>query len=471
MSAHGGGADDVDFDVAIVGAGDVGAAIARELSRFELSVALLDSGDVGAGTSKANTALLHTGFDSKAGTLEARLVARGHQLLLRYAGEVGIPVERTGALLVAWNEGELARLPAIAANAVQCGHALPPQLGAAELYGREPHLGAGALGGLAIADEFIICPWTPPLAYATQAVLAGVVLRRGERVIGLRRLERAWRLSTVRGALTARWVINAAGLHSDEVHRMAGLDGFTVVPRRGELIVFDKLSRPLVSHILLPVPTGKTKGVLIAPTVFGNVLLGPTADDVADKHDTASTTEGVARLRSLGQRLMPELLEHEVTTVYVGLRAATEHEDYVLEVHDDRAYVCAAGIRSTGLTAAMAIAEWVRDGLAAAGLALRERTGGLAEIQMPTIGEARVRPYADAQRIAGDPAYGEIVCFCERVTRGEIRDAARSLIPPRDLDGLRRRTRVLMGRCQGFFCAANVARELSRAGGPPPGGL
>jgi glycerol-3-phosphate dehydrogenase len=455
---------DIDFDIAIIGAGDVGAAIARELSRFQLTVALLDSGDVGAGTSKANTALLHTGFDSEPGTLEARLVARGHGLLLRYAGEVGIPVERTGALLVAWNESELARLPAIVANAARCGHTLPPALTPDELYHREPHLGAGARGGLAIPDEFIVCPWTPPLAYATQAVLAGVALRRGERLTGLVRLEGAWRLSTSRGALTARWVINAAGLHSDDVHRMAGLEGFTVMPRRGELIVFDKLSRPLVSHILLPVPTGKTKGVLIAPTVFGNVLLGPTADDIDDKRDTSSTTEGITSLRTLGQRLMPKLLEHEVTTVYAGLRAATEHADYVLQVHDDRAYVCAGGIRSTGLTAAMAIAEWVRDGLDEAGLALRERAQGLPQIRMPSIGESLTRPYADAQRIAGDPAYGEIVCFCERVTRGEIRDAANSPIPPLDLDGLRRRTRVLMGRCQGFFCGATVARELAGFG-------
>ncbi len=461
----------VDFEVAIVGAGDVGAAIARELARFELRVALIDTGDVGAGTSKANTAILHTGFDAKPGTREAALVARGHALLLDYADQVGIPIERTGALLVAWDDEQLARLPAIADNARACGYRRMREVSADELYRREPDLGPGAVGALEVPDEYVICPWTPPLAYATQAVLAGVELRRHEQVTDLTRLASHWLVATSRGTLTAEWVINAAGLRSDEVHRMAGLQGFTVRPRRGELIVFDKLSRALVSHVLLPVPTEKTKGVLVAPTVFGNVMLGPTADDVERKDDTGSTADGIARLRAAAERLMPRLLDYEVTAVYAGLRAATEHVDYQLEIDRELAYACAGGIRSTGLSSSMAIAEWVRDGLDRAGLALRERDMGLPEIRMPNLGEAFPRRYQDGERITADPAYGEIVCFCERVTRGEIRDAATSPVPPLDLDGLRRRTRVLMGRCQGFFCGAEVAREMAVQTGRQPGEL
>ncbi len=453
------------YDVAIIGAGDVGAAVARELARYELRLVLLDQGDVGAGTSKANTALLHAGFDAKPGSHEARLLPRGHDLLLRYAAEVGIPVERTGALLVAWDEQQLARLPEIERNARECGYDRLGSVAADELYRREPALGPGALGALEIPDEFIICPWTPPLAFATQAVLAGVDLRRGARVTGLVRGLRRWELQTERAALSARWVINTAGLRSDEIHRLAGLDGFTVTPRRGELIVFDKLSRPLVNHILLPVPTAKTKGVLISPTVFGNVLLGPTADDVESKDDTSSTPDGIARLLEQGRRLMPELLDHEVTAIYAGLRAATEHSDYRLEVDGELGYACAGGIRSTGLSSSMAIAEWLRDALADAGVELRERPAGLPAIRMPNLGEASVRPYQDAARIARDPAYGEIVCFCERVSKGEIRDAVRSPIPPRDLDGLRRRTRALMGRCQGFFCGAHLDALLAELAG------
>jgi glycerol-3-phosphate dehydrogenase len=382
------------YDFVIIGAGDVGTAIARELARFELRVALLDSGDVGAGTSKANTAILHTGYDAKPGTMEAKLVARGHGLLMRYADEVGIPLERTGGLLVAWNEEQLARFPAIQQAAERNGYTKTERVGADELYRLEPHLGPGARGALAIPDEHIICPWTPPLACATQAVPAGVELQRHTRVTGLRRLEgpAGWALETSGGPLHARWVVNAAGLYSDEVHRMAGRDGFTVTPRRGELIVFDMLSRPLVSHVLLPVPTATTKGVLVAPTVFGNVLLGPTAVDIQDKADTRTIAEGLASLRIQGERIMPELLGYEVTATYTGLRAATEHADYQLTVDDTEGYICTGGVRSTGLTSALALAEWVRDELDFAGEALRERPEGLPDIRMPNIGEAFPRP-------------------------------------------------------------------------------
>jgi glycerol-3-phosphate dehydrogenase len=460
-----------DCDVAVVGAGDVGAAIARELAAFELQITLLDSGDVGAGTSKANTAILHSGFDAKPGTLEARLVARGHDLLLAYAAETGIPVERTGALLVAWTEDEFERLPTIARHARLCGYTGARHLPVRDIYRAEPNLAPGALGALSVPDEFIICPWTVPLAFATQAVLAGVTLRRFERVVDLKPTEGGWQLRTTAGQLTARWVINAAGLHSDELHRMTGLGGFTVRPRRGELIVFDKLSRSLVSHIVLPVPAGRTKGVLIAPTVFGNVMVGPTADDVDDKLATGSTAAGIASLMERCRRLLPALAAHEVTAIYAGLRAATEHDDYQLLVDRRLRYACAGGIRSTGLSASMAIAEWMRDQLDRAGLALRPRATALPAIRMPNIGESFVRPYQDASLIAQDRAYGRIVCFCERVTAGEIRDATRSPIPPRDLDGLRRRTRALMGRCQGFCCGVGVAAELAELTGQARGAM
>ena len=448
-----------DCDVLIAGGGVVGCAIARELSLFDLRVTLLEAGpDIGAGTSKANTALLHTGFDAKPGTLESELVVRGYEQLGRYAERVGIPVERTGALLAAWSEEQLGSLPSIVEQSHANGYEPIRELSAEELYRREPHLGPGALGALEVPDEGIICPFTTPLAFATEAVLAGCELQRGVAVTGLERLEDGGVL--VRAGAhewRTRFFVNAAGLRSDELDRMLGHDGFTVTPRRGELIVFDKLSRPLVSHIVLAVPTKITKGVLIAPTVFGNVMLGPTAEDVEHKDDTSSTAAGLDYLRGEGRRIMPELLEHEVTAVYVGLRAATEHADYQVSIHADEGYACVGGIRSTGLSGSMAIAEHVRGLLEDAGLALSPRPGGPVELTMPNIGEAFTRPYADAERIAADADYGRIVCFCERVTRGEIRDAFGSPIPPVDLDGLRRRTRAHMGRCQGFFCGAELA--------------
>ena len=454
----------LETDVAIVGAGVVGAAIARELTRFELRVTLLEAGpDVGAGTSKANTAVLHTGFDAKPGTLEARLVARGHGLLGEYAARVGIPLERPGALLVAWTDEELAELPAIVDASRANGYHAVRRLGLDELYRREPHLGPGARGALEVPDEGIVCPFTTPLAYATDAVLAGCELRRSTPVTGVERLSGGgFRLRTPLGELGARFLVNAAGLRADELDRMLGHDGFTISPRRGELVVFDKLARPLVDHILLAVPTKVSKGVLIAPTVFGNVMLGPTAEDVERKDDTGSTAAGLAYLRSEGARIVPALLESEVTAVYAGLRAATEHVDYQLTVYASEGYACVGGIRSTGLTASMAIAEHVRDQLGAAGLRLEPRDD-LPELRMPNIGECSPRPYERADMIDANPDYGRIVCFCERVTKGEIVDALESTIPAVDLDGLRRRTRAQLGRCQGFFCGARVLELLEDA--------
>jgi len=452
----------LDTDVAIVGAGVVGSAIARELSQFNLRVTLLEAGpDVGAGTSKANTALLHTGFDAKPGTLEARLVARGFELLSEYAPRVGIPVEHAGALLVAWDDEQRAEFPGIVARARSNGYREIAEVEADELYRREPHLGPGAHGALEVPTEGLVCPFTTPLAFATEAVLAGCVLRRSTPVTAITRSEGGgFRLATPAGPMTTRYLVNAAGLHSDEIDRMLGHERFTVTPRRGELIVFDKLARPLVEHIVLAVPTKITKGVLIAPTVFGNVMLGPTAQDVERKDDTESTAEGLAYLRGEGARIMPELLEHEVTAVYAGLRAATEHVDYQLSVHADEGYTCVGGIRSTGLSASMGIAEHVREQLEATGLRLEPSGGPPVKFTMPNIGERFERPYQRGELIEADREYGRIVCFCERVTRGEIRDALDAPVAAVDLDGLRRRTRAHMGRCQGFFCGAEIAELL-----------
>ncbi|MBL1087343.1 NAD(P)/FAD-dependent oxidoreductase [Streptomyces actinomycinicus] len=458
------------YDVAIVGAGVVGCAIARELARHpRLSVALVEAqDDVGQGTSKANTAILHTGFDATPGTQEARLVREGYRLLGAYAAETGIPVERVGALLVAWDEEQLAALPGLAAKAGHNGYTETRLLGTAELYAREPHLGAGARGALHIPGESIICPWTTTLAYATQAVRAGADLHLNTAVRHVARAD-GHRLSTSRGTLHARRLVNAAGLHADTLDRVLGHRDFTVTPRRGQLLVHDKLARPLVRHILLPVPTALGKGVLVAPTVYGNVLLGPTAEDLHDKRATGSTAEGLAALREQGRRILPALLDEDVTAVYAGLRAATEHEDYRIAAHPGQAYVTVGGIRSTGLTASLAIAAHVTRLLAGTGLDLGP-AADLDPLTMPNLGEAFPRPYQRPDLIAADPAYGTLVCHCERVSRGEIRDALRSTVPPRTLDGLRRRTRARAGRCQGFYCGAAVRElfERGQTGGDTP---
>ena len=459
------------YDVAVIGAGVVGAAIARELSGYDVTVVVVEArDDVGDGTSKANTAILHTGFDATPGTLESRLVRRGRDLLAEYADRTGIPVERTGALMVAWTQDELDSLPVLADKAHRNGYDGCVLVDADEVYRQVPALGPGALGGLVVPDESIICTWTATLALATDAHRRGVSLRLGHRVDavetggdGIDANGAVTTLRTSAGPVSARWVVNAAGLGSDVIDRMYGFERVTVTPRRGELFVFDKLARPLVDRIVLPVPSAVGKGVLVSPTIYGNVMLGPTAEDLEDRTATGTSAVGFEFLLEKGKRLMPRLLEEEVTASYAGLRAAIDGGDYLIDADPAQRYVAVAGIRSTGLSSAMGIAEHVTGLLRASGLALTERDDLPEPPRMPNIGEAFLRPYADAQRIEADPEYGRIVCFCERVTAGEIRDAFACDLPARNLEGLRRRTRVMNGRCQGFYCGAAVSDLLDRA--------
>jgi glycerol-3-phosphate dehydrogenase len=455
------------YDVAVIGAGIVGSAIARELAGSRLSVALVEAkADVGDGTSKANTAILHTGFDAKPGTLESRLVARGYELLGAYAEQTGIPVERTGALLVAWTNEELEALPALKDKAEANGYRACEIVGAEHVYATVPDLGTGALGGLSVPGESIICTWTTNLALATDAK------RRGADVLTRHKVERVTRsdngtvLHTTAGDVEARWVVNAAGLGADVIDRLWGHDRFTVTPRRGELLVFDKLARPRVPLIVLPVPSSKGKGVLVSPTIYGNVMLGPTAEDLTDRSATGTSEAGFDFLLAKGRKLMPGLLDEEVTAAYAGLRAAIDSTDYLIELDAEQSYLLVGGIRSTGLTAGMAIAEHVTAMLSEAGLDVGPRAELPPPPRMPNLGNATTRPYQDADRIADDPAYGTIVCFCERVTAGEIRDAYASELPPVDLGGLRRRTRAMNGRCQGFYCGATVTRCVEQGGVP-----
>ncbi len=455
--------DPEPFDAVVIGGGVVGTAVLRSLSRSGFRrVALVEAApDIGAGTSKANTAILHTGFDATPGTLEAALVARGYRLLGDYAAATGIALERTGAVLVAWDDEQLERLPSLHERAEANGYRECRRLSRGEVYGLEPHLGPGVLGGMSVPGEAIIDPWSPVFAFAAEAMRNGAQVMRSLPVLAITSggpHGSRWAIETPSRVLTTDWLVNAAGLRSDEIDRMIdtatgrGVGGvrsgaFTVTPRRGELIVYDKLARPLVNHIVLPVPSASTKGVLVSPTVFGNVMVGPTAEDITDKDDRSTTAAGVAALVAYARRIIPDLAGEEITATYTGLRAATEHADYQIVVDRERRYACIGGIRSTGLTASLAIAEHVVAEMGAGG----ERSPGelAPPPRMANLGEATTRRYQTS-------GCGPIVCHCERVTRSEILEAMAGELPPVDLDGLRRRTRTLAGRCQGFFCLADV---------------
>jgi glycerol-3-phosphate dehydrogenase len=291
-------------------------------------------------------------------------------------------------------------------------------------------------------------------------VLNGVTLRRNFRVESIDRVPGGIELQSDSKKITAGIVINAAGLWSDEIDRLFGKKTFSIHPRKGEFIVFDKPASRLIHRVILPVPTKRTKGVLVTRTVFGNLLLGPTAIDVEDKGDVSVSAESIHNLLDAGYRMLPDLRNEEVTCTYAGLRAATEHQDYQIHFYPANRYVTAGGIRSTGLSSSLGIAHYVLRSLMTKFDLPADRKNEWTPHRMPPITELNPRVSQDTLKIAANPSYGSIVCHCEQVSKGEILDAFRAPVPARDLDGLKRRTRATLGRCQGFNCYARLVSMI-----------
>jgi glycerol-3-phosphate dehydrogenase len=439
----------MEFDVAIIGGGVVGLAILRRLALGGVSVVLLEKGpDILSGASKGNSALLHTGFDAPPGSVELECMRVGYAEYLRIREPLNLPLVKTGAVVVAWDDAQADQLPQILARAHGNGVTDATLLDPAALRAREPHLAPGALGAVLVPGEHVIDAWSAPLAYAHQALAHGAAIRRGCEVQGGEREGDAWVLATSRGEVRVPVVINAAGLYGDHVERIARTPPFTIRPRKGQFVVFDKTAWPLVNTIVLPVPTERTKGVLVCRTAYGNVLAGPTAEEV-DERESPTVDQGA--LEALVQKacaLVPALAGHGVNAVYAGLRPATETKDYRIEALADRGWITVAGIRSTGLTGCLGIAAHVA-GLYAQHFGSLRETAAPAWTPVPNLCETGERAWQ-----APDP--GEIVCHCELVTRREIEAALSGPLPAGDLGGLKRRTRCMMGRCQGFYCSWRV---------------
>ena len=440
------------YDVAIIGAGVVGCALARRLTLDGAGVLILEKAlDVLDGASKGNSAILHSGFDASPASLEQKCIAAGYAEYQEIAGQLGLPILRTGALVLAWDRQQLAKLPDLVEKAHRNGVTDVRMLSVEEIHRREPQLAKRVHGGFEVPGESLIDPWATAHAYVLQALLNGAVLWRGAEVLGGRFSGDGWVLETSKGEVRAKGVINCAGLYGDIVdERLLGRKSFTITPRKGQFLVFDKAASDLVSAIILPVPTKTTKGVVICRTLFGNVLVGPTAEDQPSRSDASTERETLMALRDKGIELLPALASCEVTAAYAGLRPASQFQDYQIKMDEARAYVGVGAIRSTGLSAALGIARYV------AGLFLRRgyARGPLADPAIPE--PDRLSNYhARDWEAAG---HGGIVCHCELVTRREIEAALAGPMPPATLQGLKRRTRVTMGRCQGFYCTAELAR-------------
>ncbi|HZT20889.1 MAG TPA: NAD(P)/FAD-dependent oxidoreductase [Dongiaceae bacterium] len=437
------------YDLAVIGGGVVGCALFRRFALGGLKPILMErAADILAGASKGNSAMLHTGFDAPTGSLEQACVQAGYREYLAIREALNLPLLETGGLMAAWTTEELGRLPGIVAAAHANGVHEVRQIDAAEVRRREPGLAADVLGGVLVPGEHVIDPWSAPLAYALQGIALGGEVRRRCEVTGGAFDGRAWRLATTEGAVEARVVVNAAGLRGDLVEAIARPSPFAIKPRKGQFVVFDKPAARLIGACIMPVPSARTKGVMVARTVFGNLLVGPTAEEQEDRDHAALDRAQLEALIARGRRILPALAGETVTAAYAGLRPATGSKDYLIEALPDRNWITAAGIRSTGLTGALGIA------LHAAGL-YRKHFGELGDTSAPTTPVPNLAEHLPRRH--SRPGYGEMVCHCELVTRAEIEEALSGPLPAGDLGGLRRRTRAMMGRCQGFYCSARVA--------------
>lgn len=440
------------FDAAVIGAGVVGCAVARRLALDGARVLVLEAAaDILDGASKGNSAILHTGFDSPPGSLEAACVAAGHAEYQEIHASLGLPLDRAGALVLAWSDDEAARLPGLMDKARANGVEAIEPLTVPAIRALEPDLAGGVVAGFRVPGESLIDPWSAPLAYLRQALANGAELRRGCAVTGADWIGDRWRIDTAKGSVTARTAVVAAGLWGDHVEALfAGQAPFTIRPRKGQFVVYDKPAARLLRHILLPVPTAVTKGIVLCRTVFGNLLVGPTAEEQDDRRHAALDTATLTTLRARGEAILPALAGHEVTAVYAGLRPATDRPDYRVTWDPERRYLGLGGIRSTGLSAALGLARHASDLIAATAPGWSPLTAPEVP-RVPNLAEAAPRDWQCA-------GHGGIVCHCELVTRREVEAALDGPLGARTLAGLKRRTRVTMGRCQGFYCSEALAR-------------
>jgi len=449
------------FDIAIIGSGVVGCAMARRFTLDGARVVILEkAADVLDGASKANSAILHSGFDAPPGSLEQACIAAGYREYLEIHDGLGLPLLKTGAMVLAWDADQLAQLDELIYKAHKNGVMDVELLTRDQVLEREPHLANHVMGGFAVPGEFLIDPWASAHAYILQAMANGAELYRDCELMSGQFDNSRWRLKTSQGDVHTKQVINCAGLYGDVVdQRLLGHADFQIKPRKGQFVVFDKPASELVKAVILPVPTKTTKGVVLFRTIFGNLAVGPTAEEQESRTDASTDRDTLQNLRAKGIEMLPELAHYEVTTVYAGLRPATEFQDYQISADNDRNYISVSGIRSTGLSAALGIAHHV------AGLNTSASFSN-APLTDP------VRPKPDRlsnyhTRDWQEPDNGGIICHCELVTKREILAALDGPLPPRTLQGLKRRTRVCMGRCQGFYCTGPLS-ELTEGRLDPP---
>ncbi len=452
-------------DVAIVGAGVSGAAIARRLSSYRLSIALLERrADVSFGVSKANSGIIHAGFHHVPTSLKARLEVAGNRAFDVLQTEMGFPFRRVGIVVAAFSPEELKIVERLYQQGVDNGVSDIEIVGRDRLLSLEPTLSRDVLGGLFAPGGGIIEPYRFVFALVESAAANGVQLRTSWEVASARSVGDHWELASRSGErLDARWVVNAAGLFADSVSALFGAERYQISPRKGEEFILERGAAGPPTRVVFPVPTRTSKGVLVIPTVEGTVMVGPTAEETEDKDDTATTPENLKRVFELAARMVPAISLRNIITSFAGLRPTLPGDDFMVEASKEAPrFVQVAGIQSPGLTASPAIAERVKDILAAEGLALVERPDW--KPGLPRSERIRDRGPWDLDRLAQqDPAYAHVVCRCECVSEAEVVEAIRK--GHHTLDGIKYYTRAGMGRCQGGFCTYRIMRLIARETG------
>ena len=457
----------MQYDVAVIGAGVCGAMITREMSKLDLKVILLEKcNDVAMGTSKANSAIVHAGFDAEPGTLKAKLNVQGASLMAYYCNKLHVPYKNIGSLVVAYSWDDMKTLDELFERGFANGVPNMDIISQERLREMEPYISEEAVGALWAPTAGIVSPYELTIACVENAVLNGARVRRNSGVFDIEYKDGLFSLSTASGVVKAKYVINCAGVFADQIAKMIGDTSFRIIPRKGEYYLLDKSEQKMVSHVLFHCPSKMGKGILVTPTVHGNVLMGPTAIDLDfdSKLDLDTTIEGLNIVKEDVKTVIPTLSTRNCITSFAGLRAHidSEHADFLIAPSKaNEHFINVAGIESPGLTAAPAIARYVANTFKEIAPQYPRKEQFRTDRPAPI----HVNELTDEERrtlVEKDKRYGRIICRCEGVTEGEIIDAIKAPCGARDVDGVKRRTRAGMGRCQGGFCGSKVVEILAR---------
>lgn len=452
----------MNYDVAVIGAGVIGSLIARELSRYNMKIALVEKcNDMAMGTSKANSAIVHAGFDAKSGSLKAKLNVEGTALMPELCKTLSVPFKPVGSLVVAFSDEEVETLNTLLKRGNTNG---VPDL---EIYDKqklkeaEPYISDEAKAALWAPSAGIVCPYELTIAAAENAVINGTDFIRNFEVKKIDFDNGIFTVSDGKNEFNTKYVINAAGVFCDEIASLIGDTSIHTTPRKGEYMLCDKSVGHLANHTIFQCPSKMGKGILVTPTVDGNLLLGPSAIDIDDKEDITTQADTLASVLDIAKKSVPCLTTREVITSFAGLRAHCDRGDFIIEPSEvNPQFINVAGIESPGLSSAPAIAVYVKDMILKV-LSADEKADFNPIREEPV----RFRHMNNEERkalIKKNPAYGRIICRCETITEGEILDAINAPAGARDVDGVKRRTRAGMGRCQGGFCGSKVVELLAR---------